>query len=43
MTPSFGERTMAKETKCKYARTAGNDVKDEMHRYKRGTAKSLGG
>jgi hypothetical protein len=40
MTPSFGERTMAKETKRKYARSAGNDVKNEMHRYKRGTAKS---
>jgi Family of unknown function (DUF6496) len=31
---------MAKETKRKYAASAGKDVKGEMHRYKRGTAKS---
>ncbi len=31
---------MAKATKRKYARSAGKDVKSEMHRYKRGTAKS---
>jgi hypothetical protein len=31
---------MAKETKPKYAASAGKDVKAEMHRYKRGTAKS---
>jgi hypothetical protein len=31
---------MAKRTKRKYSRSAGSDVKREMHRYKRGTAKS---
>ena len=31
--------TMAKR-RSKYSRSAGNDVKSEMHRYKRGTAKS---
>jgi hypothetical protein len=31
---------MAKTAKRKYARSAGKDVKSEMHRYKRGTAKS---
>jgi hypothetical protein len=31
---------MAKKAKRKYARGAGKDVKSEMHRYKRGTAKS---
>jgi uncharacterized protein DUF6496 len=31
---------MAKTTKPKYARSARKDVKSEMHRYKRGTAKS---
>lgn len=31
---------MAKTTKRKYSRSAGKDVKSEMHRYKRGTAKS---
>ena len=31
---------MAKTAKRKYAPSAGKDVKDEMHRYKRGTAKS---
>jgi Family of unknown function (DUF6496) len=31
---------MAKAPKRKYAPSAGKDVKSEMHRYKRGTAKS---
>jgi Family of unknown function (DUF6496) len=31
---------MAKKTKQKYSRSSGEDVKNEMHRYKRGTAKS---
>jgi hypothetical protein len=31
---------MPKKTKRKYSRSAGKDVKSEMHRYKRGTAKS---
>jgi len=31
---------MAKATKRKYARGASQDVKSEMHRYKRGTARS---
>ena len=31
---------MAKKAKRKYSRGAGSDVKNEMHRYKRGTAKS---
>jgi len=31
---------MAKTAKRKYAPSAGKDVKSEMHRYKRGTAKS---
>ena len=31
---------MAKTAKRKYARSAGKDVKSEMHRYKRGTARS---
>ena len=31
---------MAKKRKQKYSRSAGGDVKNEMHRYKRGTAKS---
>jgi hypothetical protein len=31
---------MAKTAKRKYAPSAGKDVKNEMHRYKRGTAKS---
>ena len=31
---------MAKKRKRKYSRSAGSDVKSEMHRYKRGTAKS---
>jgi hypothetical protein len=29
-----------KAKKRKYSRSASNDVKNEMHRYKRGTAKS---
>lgn len=31
---------MAKKRKRKYSRSAGSDVKREMHRYKRGEAKS---
>ena len=31
---------MAKATKRKYARSTSKDVKSEMHRYKRGTARS---
>jgi hypothetical protein len=31
---------MAKRTRRKYSRSAGKDVKDEMHRYKRGQARS---
>jgi hypothetical protein len=31
---------MAKAAKRKYAPSAGKDVKSEMHRFKRGTAKS---
>jgi hypothetical protein len=31
---------MAKKTKRKYSKSSGGDVKNEMHRYKRGTAKS---
>jgi Family of unknown function (DUF6496) len=31
---------MAKRRTRRYSRSAGSDVKDEMHRYKRGTAKS---
>jgi hypothetical protein len=31
---------MATKAKRKYARSAGKDVKSEMHRFKRGTAKS---
>jgi Family of unknown function (DUF6496) len=31
---------MAKKTKRRYAPSASKDVKSEMHRYKRGTAKS---
>jgi Family of unknown function (DUF6496) len=34
---------MAKKTKRRYARSASKDVKSEMHRYKRGTAKSSRG
>jgi hypothetical protein len=31
---------MPKKAKRRYSRSAGRDVKGEMHRYKRGTAKS---
>ena len=31
---------MAKKAKRRYSRSSGRDVKSEMHRYKRGTAKS---
>jgi len=31
---------MAKRRKRKYSRSAGSDVGSEMHRYKRGTARS---
>jgi hypothetical protein len=31
---------MAKERRRKYSRSASSDVKSEMHRYKRGTARS---
>jgi Family of unknown function (DUF6496) len=31
---------MAERRKRRYSRSAGTDVKKEMHRYKRGTAKS---
>jgi hypothetical protein len=31
---------MAKKRKRKYSKSAGSDVKREMHRYKRGKAKS---
>ena len=31
---------MAKSRKRRYSRSAGNDVKSEMERYKRGTARS---
>jgi hypothetical protein len=31
---------MAKTTKRRYARSASDDVKSEMHRFKRGSAKS---
>ena len=34
------EAAMAKERKRKYSRSAESDVKSEMHRYKRGTARS---
>jgi hypothetical protein len=34
------EEIMAKKAKRKYSRSAGKDVQSEMHRYKRGTAKS---
>ena len=32
--------TRGQNAKRKYSRSAGTDVKNEMHRYKRGTAKS---
>ncbi len=31
---------MAKKRKRKYSRSSGSDVKNEMHRYKRGKARS---
>jgi Family of unknown function (DUF6496) len=31
---------MARRRKRRYSRSAGSDVKSEMHRYKRGTARS---
>jgi hypothetical protein len=31
---------MASKARRKYSRSSGTDVKNEMHRYKRGTAKS---
>jgi hypothetical protein len=34
------EQRMATRRKRKYSRRAGSDVKSEMHRYKRGTARS---
>jgi len=34
------EQHMAKRRKRRYFRGAGSDVKREMHRYKRGTARS---
>jgi Family of unknown function (DUF6496) len=34
------EQRMAKRRKRRYSRSAGSDVKREMHRYKRGTARS---
>jgi hypothetical protein len=38
--PHRQEEGMAKKRKRKYSRGAGNEVKKEMRRYKRGTAKS---
>jgi hypothetical protein len=35
-----GEASMAKRRKRRYSRSAGSEVKREMHRYKRGTARS---
>jgi hypothetical protein len=35
-----GGRRMARRRKRRYSRSAGSDVKSEMHRYKRGTARS---
>jgi hypothetical protein len=40
LTKSAREKSVPKKRKRKYARSAGSDVKSEMHRYKRGTAKS---
>jgi Family of unknown function (DUF6496) len=34
------EQRMAKRRKRRYSRGAGSDVEREMHRYKRGTARS---
>jgi Family of unknown function (DUF6496) len=31
---------MTKKTRRRYSRSSGKDVKNEMHRYKRGTARS---
>jgi Family of unknown function (DUF6496) len=31
---------MARKTRRRYSRSSGKDVKNEMHRYKRGTARS---
>jgi hypothetical protein len=31
---------MAKRSRRRYSRSSGKDVKNEMHRYKRGTARS---
>jgi hypothetical protein len=39
-TKVFKEDSMAKRRKRKYSRGAGNEVEREMHRYKRGRAKS---
>jgi hypothetical protein len=36
---TFTRNTMAKRRR-KYSKSAGSDVNSEMHRYKRGTAKS---
>jgi hypothetical protein len=36
----LGGKRMAKRRKRRYSRGAGTEVKREMHRYKRGTAKS---
>jgi hypothetical protein len=35
-----GEKHMARKRKRRYSRGASKEVKNEMHRYKRGTAKS---
>jgi hypothetical protein len=40
LTKSAREKSVPKKRKRKYARSAGSDVKSEMHRYKRRTAKS---
>ena len=32
---------MPKKAKRRYSRSSGRDVKSEMHRYKRGTAKAV--
>jgi hypothetical protein len=38
--PAIGGGEMAKSRKRRYSRSAGSDVKSEMERYKRGTARS---
>jgi Family of unknown function (DUF6496) len=38
--PMIGGNRMAKKRKRKYSRSSGKDVESEMHRYKRGTARS---